>query len=368
MAIHASEPQRPPHDSPHDDGRRIALVTGATGFTGGHLARTLARRGWQVRALVRDAQRAAPLARHGIELIEGDLTQPDPVRRAAEGCTHLYHIAALYRSAKHPNRVYHDVNVNGTRHVLDAAREQGITRTVHCSTVGVHGDITQLPADEAAPFAPGDIYQQTKLEGEQLAREAFDAGLPGTIFRPVGIYGPGDLRFLKLFKMIHTGRFRMFGRGDVVYHLTYIDDLVDGIILCGEHPAALGQTYILAGPRYTTIRELTERVGDVVGRPCPKGRLPIGPLKLAATACQALCRPLGVEPPLHPRRLDFFIKDRGFCIDKAQRELGYVPRVDLADGLARTAQWYFEQGHLGHTRRTVAQPSSTAAPQSSERV
>lgn len=342
----------------HDSNDRFALVTGATGFTGGHLARTLVRRGWRVRGLVRNAKQAEPLRRAGVELVIGDLTVHSDVLRAAEGCTHLFHIAALYRSAKHHDGVYHDVNVNGTRHVLDAAREHDVVRTVHCSTVGVHGDIGQLPADENAPFAPGDVYQRTKLQGERLAREAFDTGLSGTIFRPVGIYGPGDLRFLKLFRMIHTGRFHMFGAGEVCYHLTYVDDLIDGIILCGTHAAALGQTYILAGPRYTTIRELADRVGDAVGRPCAKGSLPIGPLKVAAAACEALCRPVGIEPPLHPRRLDFFTKSRGFTSGKARRALGYEPKVDLPEGLARTARWYFDHGYL-----TPASPPKTADEQ-----
>lgn len=343
------------------------MITGATGFTGGHLALALRAHGYHVRALVRDASKATHLARHGIELVQGDLTRAYDVARAAEGCTHIYHIAALYRSARHPDSVYEDVNVNGTRHVLDAAARHRVQRVVHCSTVGVHGDIKQVPADENAPFNPGDIYQTTKLKAELLAMEAFQSGLPGTVFRPVGIYGPGDLRFLKLFKTIHTGKFRMFGSGRVLYHMTYIDDLVDGILRCGESPQALGQVYILAGPRYTSITELAQHVAQAVGRPLPRGRWPIGPLKLAAIACEAVCKPLGIEPPLHRRRLDFFIKDRAFSSEKARRELGYQPRVDLPEGLARTARWYFDQGHLAGPctgAAATAKPAPTSAPAS----
>lgn len=334
----------------HQTERPRVLVTGATGFTGGHLARTLRQRGYRVRALVRDAQRASDLEAQGIEIAPGDLTSADDVLRAAQGCAAIYHIAALYRSARHGDQVYRDVNVGGTRHVLDAADRRGVGRVVHCSTVGVHGDIQSVPADESAPFSPGDIYQQTKLEGEMLAAEAFKGGLGGCVFRPVGIYGPGDTRFLKLFKTIHTGRFRMFGRGDVLYHLTFIDDLVDGIIRCGEVPAAQGQTYILAGPRYTTIGELADRVAEAVGVPRPRGRLPMWPLKLAATLCETACKPLGIEPPIHHRRLDFFIKDRAFSSEKARRELGYEPKIDLPEGLKRTADWYFDQGLLRKAR------------------
>lgn len=323
-----------------------ALVTGASGFTGGHLARTLLQRGWRVRGLVRSPAKTRDLQDFGMEVAEGDLTDRRAVEQAVAGCSHVYHIAALYREAKHAREVYHDVNVNGTRHVLDAAAKHGVTRVVHCSTAGVHGDVAHLPADENAPFNPGDVYQETKLSGELLAREAFRGGLPGSIFRPAGIYGPGDLRFLKLFKTIHNRIFRMFGDGQVSYHLTYISDLVDGIILCGEHPAAVGETFILAGPRYTTIDELVTRVADAMDVPRPRRRLPLKPLLFSAWLCETACKPLGIDPPLHRRRCDFFCKSRGFTSDKAKRLLGYEPTVDLAEGLRRTADWYLEQGYL----------------------
>ncbi len=236
--------------------------------------------------------------------------------------------------------------MDGTRHVLEAANKQGGCRVIHCSTVGVHGAVRSFPADESAPFAPEDIYQETKLEGELLAAAAFSDGLPGTIFRPVGIYGPGDTRFLRLFKAIHAGHFLMLGDGKALYHLTFIEDLIEGIILCGEHPAAVGETYILAGPRYTTIRELTDLIARVLGRSPRRGHLPMWPFKVGAVLFERVCRPLGIEPPLHRRRLDFFVKDRAFSSAKARVELGWEPQVDLSQGLARTAEWYFEQGLL----------------------
>lgn len=320
-------------------------VTGASGFTGGHLARALRKRGCEVRALVRDERKAKALAREGIVPVAGDLTNPADVRRAVEGCDVVYHIAALYREARHPDEMYRKVNVDGTRNVADACEQLEVKRLVHCSTVGVHGDVA-VPADENAPFAPGDIYQQTKLEGEQLIQRRIEAGLPATIFRPVGIYGPGDLRFLKLFRAVASGTFRMIGNGQVYYHLTYIDDLVEGIILCGEHPAALGRTYILAGPRFTTLTELVSSLARALRRPVPRGRIPVAPVMLAARACEAVCKIARIEPPLHRRRLDFFIKDRGFSIARASHELGYAPAVELDEGFVRTSAWYYATGHL----------------------
>lgn len=326
--------------------RAPVLVTGATGFTGGHLARALRQQGHHVRALVRPGAAVDALQALGVELVEGDLCKQDDVVRAAAGVERIYHIAAIFRTAGHPDSLYRDVNVGGTEHVLEAAYRHRVARTIHCSTIGVHGDIKEIPCTEDSAFNPGDIYQETKLEGELKARAAFDRGLPGVIFRPAGIYGPGDLRFLKLFKAVHNRSFRMFGSGNTLWHPVYIADLVDGINLCGEQPAALGRTFIFAGPRYVTLNELVAEIADAVGVPPPRGRLPYWPLLAGAIACEGLCRPFGIDPPLHRRRVAFFVKNRAFSIDKAMRELGYSPKVDLAEGLRRTAQWYFEQGHL----------------------
>lgn len=322
------------------------MVTGATGFTGGHLARTLKERGHDVRALVRNPADAAALQRQGVVLCPGDLTDPDAVSRAAEGCDVVYHIAAVYREAKHPDEYYRRINVGGTENVVKAVERGAVGRLVHCSTVGVHGDVKQLPGDENSPFSPGDIYQESKLEGERFVSERIRNGLRASIFRPLGIYGPADRRFLKLFKTVYRGTFRMIGSGDVVYQMTYVSDLVDGIILCGEHPNAVGHIYILGGSRYTTLRELVAAVGRASGTRIRSGHIPAGPMMAAAVVCEWLCKPFGIEPPLYPRRLDFFLKNRAFSIAKAQQELGYKPRVELDEGLSRTFEWYRQAGWL----------------------
>lgn len=329
---------------PHASG--LILVTGATGFTGGHLARTLKRRGHRVRALVRDIEKARDLDREGIELVEGDIRSPDDVMRAACDVERIYHIAAVFRTAGHPDSYYHEVNVRGTENVLKAAHKNNVHRIIHCSTVGVHGNVSMIPSDETAPYNPGDIYQVTKLEGEMRAQEAIARGAPVVIFRPTGIYGPGDLRFLKLFRTIHSRRFRMFGDGRTFYHFTYIDDLIQGIILCGEHPNAVGQTYILGGDEYITLNDMVATIAQAVGVPPPRGHLPLWPLRIGATVCETLCRPLGIDPPLHHRRIDFFVKNRAFTSAKAKQELGYAPAVSFAEGARRTAAWYFQHSYL----------------------
>lgn len=327
------------------------LVTGATGFTGGHLAQTLARRGETVRALVRAKSRArfdtSPLAAAGVVAVEGDLGSPDALARACAGVEVVYHIAATYREAGQPDSAYRAVNVQGTEHLLEAARAAGVRRVVHCSTGGVHGHIAHPPANEDAPFNPGDVYQDTKLEAEQLARRFGDTtGLDVVVARPIGIHGPGDTRFLKMFKGLARGRFPMLGPCTAYYHLTYIDDLVEGFRLCGEVPAAKGRTYILAGEKYTTLKELVALVADELGVAPPRIHLPVWPVWMAGLACEIVCVPLRIEPPLYRRRVDFYTKSRAFDITRAKTELGYAPQVDLRTGIRRTIAWYREQGWL----------------------
>ena len=317
------------------------LVTGATGFTGSHLALSLARAGRQVRALVRDTARARELAAAGVELVAGDIRDADALRRATAGVSTVYNIAALYRQAGLPRHTYRAVNATAAGAIVEAAAAAGARRVVHCSTVGVHGDVEHPPANEDAPLKPGDLYQETKLEGERLARDAGQrTGIPVTIVRPSGIYGPGDRRLLKLFRGVARGRFPMLGSGRIYYHLTYIDDLVEGFRLCGEHPAAANRTYILAGGEVTTLNELVELVADVARTKPPRIHLPVWPVWIAGAACELLCAPFGLEPPLYRRRVDFYTKSRAFDISRARQEIGYTPSVGLKEGIAKTLQWY----------------------------
>jgi nucleoside-diphosphate-sugar epimerase len=322
------------------------LVTGANGFTGSTLCRHLLARGDQVVALVRPSAKLDLLAGQNVQIVKGDLALDGQIpAEALRNVEIVYHIAALYRQEGATRDVFFKVNVAGTHRLLDAARRAGVERFVHCSTGGVHGHIRNPPADENAPFRPGDWYQETKLEGERLAL-AFGAkhALPVSVIRPSPIYGPGDMRFLKLFKSIKKGTFWMIGDGKPLYHFVYVDDLAQGFLLAGEKEQAIGEVFIICGPEYVSIGKLVEMISQQVGRPVRKHHIPVWPVMTAAKACKQICTAMGIEPPLYPRRLDFFIKDRAFDCGKAKALLGYKPQVDLRTGIARTTAWYSGQG------------------------
>lgn len=323
-----------------------ALVTGATGFTGSALSRRLVDDGWQLYAFVRESSDTSALEELGVQCILVDLTDRADVFDRCPDVDVIFHIAAAYRSEHADHDEFWRVNVDATRHLLDCAVEKSVSRFVHCSTVGVQGEIEDPPANEEYRFKPGDHYQESKLAGEKLALSYLAKGLDVAVIRPVGIYGPGDTRFLKLFKPVSKGIFVMVGDGETLYHMTYIDDLVEGFVLAASHPDAVGEVFTIAGERFTTQNELIGLVAEAVGKKLHMIKIPLAPVYWASVACDKLCRAIGVSPPLYPRRVEFFQLDRAFSIEKAGRKLGYTPRIGLAEGLRRTAAWYRENGHI----------------------
>ena len=322
------------------------LLTGATGFTGYALCRRLVEDGESVVVFARPSSRVEPLRALGVEVRLLDMTDARAVAGAFEPFARIFHVAAAFRTEHDRIEEFRQANVVVTRRLLDAALSAGCGRFVHCSTVGVQGEIDDPPADETYRYKPGDHYQQTKMEGELLALDYFRRGLSGTVVRPVGIHGPGDRRFLKLFRPISRGRFIMIGRGESLYHLTYIDDLVDGFLLASRHPAAEGEVFTIGGARYTTLREMVNAIADALGVPHPSRSIPYWPVGLAARLAPLLCRPFRIPPPIYPRRVEFFRKSRAFSIAKASSLLGYTPKVSLEEGLRRTGDWYRRENWL----------------------
>lgn len=324
-----------------------ALVTGATGFVGSNLCNELLQNGYEVTGLYRDARKVEPLKSLNVNWVKGDVTNIDSIRAAAEGAEYVFHIAALFREAKFPDSVYTDVNVKGSENVLTVASEVGVKKIVHCSTVGVHSHIDDCPADESEPFRPGDVYQESKCEGERLVNAWLSEGkIRGSIIRPAMIWGAGDERTLKIFKGIYTRRLPLIGDGETRYHWVNVTDLARAFRQAAETDRADGETYIIAGERSVTIRELFESIARIYKVKLLPLKIPAAPVQMLGSLTEAVCKPFGIEPPLYRRRVDFFTKSRCFSWQKAGEQLGYMPQMTFEDEVREISTWYLDNGWL----------------------
>lgn len=323
------------------------LVTGAGGFVGGQLVRELVSRGAAVRAMVRHPDKAGFLKDLGVELVQANMKEAASLARAVEGVGGVCHIAALFREAGLPDSEYHKVNVEGTQSLLEAAIAAGVRRFIHCSTVGVLGHIENPPADENTPYNPGDVYQRSKMEGEKIALDYFRSGrISGVVIRPAMIWGPGDTRTLKMFRMIARGRFFYVGRGRASVHFIDVRDLARAFVLALEHDERHGEIYIIAGRQALPLRSLAEAIASRLAVRPPRLCLPVKPMQWLGSACEALCTPLGISPPLYRRRVDFYTKSRSFNGTKAERDLGFRPAQGLVEEVGDIIEDYKERGWL----------------------
>lgn len=323
------------------------LITGGLGFLGSHLASRLSASGEAVRILARPSRQVGAETPPHHQITWGDIRDPKAVDRAVQGTEVVIHLVSNFRKGGSDEKEAHAVNVEGTRNVLAACSRYGVRQLVHCSTIGVHGSVLEIPATEETPFNPLDLYQETKLQAEQeVWRHHRETGLPVTVVRPISMFGPGDRRMLKLFRMIQKGRFVMVGDGEALFQPAYIDDVVDGFLLCLRNDKAVGEAFIVGGEEYVPLRELVGLIATELGVATPRWRLPLRPVLALADLCEKLCVPLGVEPPLHRRRVSFFQNQRAFSIAKARRLLGFQPRMPLRDSLRATIGWYQSHGWL----------------------
>ncbi|MBI4520056.1 MAG: NAD-dependent epimerase/dehydratase family protein [Gemmatimonadetes bacterium] len=327
-------------------------VTGATGFSGSRLVHRLIERGARVRAIARPGSRVDRLGGLPIDWIRGQVFDDATVAEAVAGAEYIFHLAAAYREARASADTYRRVHVVSTQKLAEAASTSPVLkRFVHVSTIGVHGHIAHPPAVESSPFNPDDEYQRTKAEAETWLRQfAASRGLPLTVLRPCAIYGPGDTRLLKLFRMAARGLFPLLGSGRGLYHLIHVDDLVEVLMLAAVSPKALGEVFIVGNPDSITLEHLGRVAGRALGRQVRVIRLPAWPFFAAAAVCEAVCTPFGVEPPLYRRRVAFYTKDRSFETRKLREVLGYTVRWSNDEGLTETARWYVEQGWISPPR------------------
>lgn len=338
--------------------RPLYLVTGAAGFVGHHLVRHLTDRGIGVRAMVRSPEQAEALRPLADEVVVADLRDADSLPAAVEEVAGIYHVGAVFRQEGVPDSVFYDVNADGVRRILDAAIAAGVPRVVHCSTNGVHSHIDNPPADENAPLNPGDVYQKSKLVGEEIAMDYFRSGrIGGVVLRPTMIYGPGDQRTLKLFRMIAKGRFFYVGAGDAYNHWLDVRDLAQAFHQAMQADDVNAEAFLIGGETYMTLQDSVREIAAQLDVREPGLHLPVAPVMALAHVVQTFCRPIGVEPPLFPRRVAFFLKHRAYDISKARRMLGYEPRQSFSDEVRDIIDAYRKAGDL--PKRRATKPAST---------
>lgn len=324
------------------------LVTGGTGFTGKALVKRLIDEGHEVVALdYKEGLKTEELRGWGAKVVIGSVTDREIVEQCMDGVEVVHHLAAAFRELDVPNTYYREINVEGTKNVLEVASAHKVKKFIYCSTCGVHGNIDDPPGGEDAPIQPADYYQQTKYEAEPIVNEYNQNGMKTVILRPAAIYGPGDPeRFFMIFKRVARGSFPMCGNGKTYYHPLYIDNLVDAFMLAMEDGKGEGGTYLIADEEYVEIKEIVKKTGKALNIDVKIKYYPIIPLIIVGHIFEKVCKPFRITPPIFPRRVDWYRQNRAFKIDKAKKDLGYKPRVGLDEGLKRTGQWYKEMGYI----------------------
>ena len=326
------------------------LITGGTGFIGSRLALACLAQGDRVTVLGQkntsaEAANLASIEAQGGAVAVGSVTDRERLAALLPGIDLVYHLAAAQHEANVPDRHFWDVNVTGTKNVIEASVAAGVKRFIHGSTIGVYGSAAAGYLDEGSPLQPDNIYGLTKLEGEKLVRSYQDK-IPIVIIRISETYGPGDLRLLKLFKAIQKRLFVMIGNGQNMHHPIYVDDLIGGLFLAARAERAVGQTFVLSGNEPISTRDMVQIIAQGLGTNLPRVRAPLPAFLAFAVVLEALCRPLGIQPPLHRRRMDFFRKNFVFRQDSARDHLGFVAQHSFKEGVAEVAKWYTRMGYL----------------------
>jgi nucleoside-diphosphate-sugar epimerase len=269
----------------------------------------------------------------------------DKVRDSVKDVDVVFHLAAAQHESNVPDQYFWDVNVTGTKNLLDVCLAAHVERFVYGSTIGVYGSGGETVLDEETLACPDNIYGVTKLAAERLVRSYMDQLSP-VVIRISETYGPGDRRLLKLFRSLVDRTFFMIGDGNNLHHPIYIDDLTHGLLLSAESDLASGNVIILAGREHLTTKEMVSVIADQLGVSPREFHVPLVPLLMAATVIGRVFPALGVHPPIYRRRMDFFTKNLVFSQEKASRVLGFTPEYSFEHGVYLTAGWYQENGFL----------------------
>lgn len=325
------------------------LVTGATGFLGGYVARRLAKLGWRVTGMGRSLSAGRDLAEAGIAFVPGDLRDADAVHAACKGQRYVLHCGA--RSAPWgAYREFYGCNVDGTRHVVDGCHRQGVERMVHISTPSVYFDYRprlDIRESDPLPRRPVNHYTATKLLSEQLALQAHGERLQTVVLRPRAIFGPGDQTLFPRLLKVNNGRgIPLLNRGEAWIDPTYVGNVADVMLLCCDAPAAaMGQVYHISGGQPMLFRELLSALFERLDIPLRTRSVSWGAVYAAAGLLELAHRlmPMLGEPLLTRFTAGSVAVSQTLDSSRAREQLGYEPQVSTLEGLERFARWWREQ-------------------------
>ena len=342
------------------------LVTGAAGFLGGHLVDMLLERGDEVRAMVRPVEDSSRLhTLQGVEVVNGDLTQPETLKRAVQGVQRVYNVAAK-TGPWGLEDVYRAINVSGLADLINASVDAGVQRIVHTSSITVYGHHLHGIVTEDHPFQVEDNpYSRTKIAGEKLiANLVRDRGAPVVIVRPAWIYGPRDsASFGRFVSLVESGKSFVIGSGKNIVPIVYVRDVAQGLIKAGDAGnSVIGQAYTIADDRRVTQAEYLDTIADFLQVPPVSRHIPYFAVysgaRTAELIWQALGRRKSAPPPVTTYGVTLLGGNQEFSIEKARHELGYEPQFDVIRGVSEGVKWYLDakkSTNEGQEQREVAQ-------------
>ena len=328
-------------------GAELCLITGATGFIGGHLARRLVREGYAVRCLVRASSDTARLGGLDVQIAVGDLANADSLARAVAGCDHVLHCGALVSDWATTEEIA-GVNVGGTRDLLEASIGASVRRFVHLSTTDVYGYPDDTRIDETyAATRFRNWYAQTKLQAEaEVRRAARTQALEAVVLRPATVYGPGSTDVVgEIARAIRGRQMLLIDRGRPLAGLCYVENLVDAAVLAVRHEAAPGHAFNVGDGAGVTWRRFTDDLAAGLGCPPVRWSLPYWLARGIGCSLEHGYRllrgatGLGVAPLLSRQAVQVLGRNQEFSNRKLRELLGWEPRVDYAAGLEATLDW-----------------------------
>lgn len=313
-----------------------ALVTGATGFIGSHLVEELVKRGYRVTCLVRKTSNLKWIEGLDADILYGDCENEESLRRLPSDLDIVFHLAGLTKARRDED--FFRVNGKGTENVLRAVTGQaaGLKRFVYLSSLAAVGPSRNgAPVNEDLAERPVSSYGKSKLAGEEAVVKYRDS-IPATIIRPPAVYGPRDKDFYVLFRMLKKGFYPHWGK--CYYSLLYVDDLVRGLIVAAEDREAEGSKYFLSDGKVYSNEDIVDEITDSLGARIMKVRIPRPIMTLLAGLNDRLSKKVSI---ISGDRINDFKYSNWTCdSSKAAKDLGFIPKVSLKEGIKWTADWY----------------------------